>query len=158
STEPPAAWSSRASAESEAAGHLTLGEDDEVVLEGPDRGGGAAPHAGLLVDVLDVVPDGPGGDAEPRGDRLIRLAAHDDPQDWQLALGQPGRQLANTLARAVPGGIEDGVDRARVEPPLVHLALQLRLCGCCVERRPVWAGLAHRAVAVGDGQNPRALT
>src|SRR5579884_270990 len=49
---------------------------DEVVLERPDRRGGAAPHARLLVDVLDVVADGLGRDAETVGDRLVRVAEH----------------------------------------------------------------------------------
>ena len=70
---------------------------NEVVLEGPDRRGGPAADAGLLVDVLDVVPDGLGGDAEVVGDRLVGLAAHEREQHLELALGQPGRQLARPL-------------------------------------------------------------
>src|SRR5581483_12038006 len=57
---------------------------DEVVLEGPDRCGGTAADAGLLVDVLDVVPDGLGGDAEIVGDRLVRVAEHERQQHFQL--------------------------------------------------------------------------
>src|SRR5437773_792709 len=79
---------------------------NEVVLERPDRRGGAAADAGLLVDVLDVVPDGLGRDAEMRGDLLIGLTAHEHEQDFQLALGQPGRQLVRSLLHAVAGGIE----------------------------------------------------
>ncbi len=45
--------------------------------------------AGLLVDVLDVVPDRLRGDAEILGDLLVRLAAHEDEQDLELALGRP---------------------------------------------------------------------
>ena len=77
---------------------------NEVVLEGPERRRGPAADAGLLVDVLDVVPDGLGRDAEILGDRLVRLAAHEHEEDFQLALGQPGGQLARSLAHAVAGG------------------------------------------------------
>jgi hypothetical protein len=47
---------------------------DELVLERPDRRCRTAAHAGLLVDVLDVLPDRLGGDAEAVCDRLVRLA------------------------------------------------------------------------------------
>jgi hypothetical protein len=42
------------------------------VLERPERRRGPAADAGLLVDVLDVVPDGLGRDAEILGDLLVR--------------------------------------------------------------------------------------
>ena len=67
---------------------------DEVVLERPDRRGGAAADAGLLVDVLDVVPDGLGGDAEIVGDHLVRVPEHEREQHLELAPRQAGRQLA----------------------------------------------------------------
>src|SRR6266508_2788585 len=97
---------------------------DEVVLEGPERRRGPAADAGLLVDVLDVVPDGLGRDAEILGDLLVGLAAHEHEEDFQLALGQPGRQLARSLPHAVAGGSEHRVDSFRVEPPLFGLPHQ----------------------------------
>src|SRR3954454_22535041 len=48
---------------------------NEVVLEGPDGRRGAASNAGLLVDVLDVMADGLGRDAEVVADLLVRAAA-----------------------------------------------------------------------------------
>src|SRR6478736_3426175 len=100
---------------------------DEIVLEGPDRDGGAAAYAGLLVDVLDVVPDGLGGDAEIVGDRLVRVAEHERQQHLQLAPRQAGRKLTRPFRDAVTGGGEHGVDRLRVEPPVLDLSPQLGL-------------------------------
>src|SRR6187431_1701738 len=57
---------------------------NEVVLEGPKSCGSAAADARLLVDVLDVVPRGLGGDAEPVADRLVRFPPHQGEQDLQL--------------------------------------------------------------------------
>ena len=126
---------------------------NEVVLERPDRRRGPAADAGLLVDVLDVVPDGLGRDAETLGDRLVGLAAHEHEEDLELALGQPGRQLARSLPHAVAGGSEHRVDGFRVEPPLFGLAHQLRLGRRRVESRPVGPCLAHRGVAVRGGED-----
>src|SRR3954449_8049627 len=75
---------------------------DEVVLEGPERGGGPAAHPGLLVDVLDVVPDGLDGDAQAVADRLVRAAAHEGEQHLELARRQTGGQLARSLRDACP--------------------------------------------------------
>src|SRR5712671_5805402 len=52
-------------------GLVALCGANEVVLEGPERRGGSAADAGLLIGVLDVVPDGLGRDAEIMGDRLV---------------------------------------------------------------------------------------
>jgi hypothetical protein len=62
------------------------------------------------LDVLDVVPDGLGRDAEILGDFLVGLAAHEHEEDFLLALGQLGRQLARSLLHAVAGGREHRVD------------------------------------------------
>ena len=64
---------------------------NEVLLERPERCGGTAADSGLLVDVLHVVAHGLDRDAEILGDPLIRLAAHQNQQDFELALGQSGR-------------------------------------------------------------------
>ena len=77
----------------------------EIVLDGPGRRRGPAADAGLLVDVLDVVPDGLGRDAEILGDRLVGLAAHEHEEDFQLALPQAG-QLARAQPYAVTGSGE----------------------------------------------------
>src|SRR5581483_10618261 len=89
---------------------------DEAVLERPDRGRGTAPHADLLVDVLNVVPDSPGRDAEAVGDRLVRLAADEDREHLELALGEAAGDLARALRRTMPRRGEHCVDRARLEP------------------------------------------
>ena len=80
-----------------ASGERPMPRANEVVLERPERRRGAAADAGLLVDVLDVVPDRLGRDAEVVGDPLVGLAAHEHQEDLQLALGQPGGQLARSL-------------------------------------------------------------
>ena len=77
---------------------------NEVVLECPDRRRGPAPDTGLLVDVLDVVPDGLGRDAEIRGDLLVGRAAHEYQEDFELAPGQPRGQLTRSLPHPVAGG------------------------------------------------------
>src|SRR4051812_34798425 len=74
---------------------------NEVVLEGPDRRRGPAADAGLLVDVLDVVPDGLGGDAQLVADRVVRVPERERQEHLALAFGQPGRQLAWPLGDAV---------------------------------------------------------
>jgi hypothetical protein len=90
---------------------------NEVVLEGPARRRGSATDAGLLVDVLDVVPDGLGGDAEIIGNSLVGLAADEHEQDFQLALGQPSRELAGSLPHAPAGGSGPACDSFQVELP-----------------------------------------
>ena len=49
----------------------------ELLLEGPHRRRRAGAHAGLLVDVLDVVADGLHGDPECVADRLIGVAVNE---------------------------------------------------------------------------------
>ena len=129
----------------------------KVLLVRPDRGGGAAAHAGLAVDVLDVVADGLDGDPELVGDRLVRLAAHEREQHLELASRQAGRQLARPFRNAVPGRGEDGVDRISVEAPVLRLAPELRLRRLGVEGGPVRARLAHGHVAIGGREDARAL-
>ncbi len=117
---------------------------NEVVLEGPHRRGGAAAHAGLLVDVLDVVADGLGRDAESSA-----ISWLDFPRT---------RTRSTSSSRSVsPAGSSRGRSRARdgrrrraprrpppgrAVPP--RLAQQLCLGGRRVERRPVRPRLAHR--------------
>ena len=52
---------------------------------------------------------------------------------------------------------ENGVDRFRVEPPVVGLLQQLCLCRRRLERRPVRPRLTHRRIAVGGGEDARRL-
>ena len=56
---------------------------NEVLLEGPDSRGGPAADAGLLVHVLDLVPDGLRGDAETVADRLVRFPVHEGEEHLQ---------------------------------------------------------------------------
>src|SRR6266545_4687392 len=56
-----------------------------LLYESRRRGSAADP--GLLVDVLEVGPDGLDRDAEILGDRFVGLAAHEHEQDFELALG-----------------------------------------------------------------------
>src|SRR3954451_23726713 len=82
---------------------------NEVLLERPDRRRGPAANAGLLVDVLDMAPDGLGGDAETLGDLLVVSSAHQHQENSKRALGQPGRHLARSVPHAVAGGREHRV-------------------------------------------------
>jgi len=66
---------------------------NQVVLERPDRCRGATTDTDLLVDVLDVMPDGLGRDAEAVGDRLVRLTDDEGEEHLELAPGQTGREL-----------------------------------------------------------------
>src|SRR4029078_12200958 len=59
---------------------------NEVVLVRPERRRGPAAHAVLLVDVLDVMPDGLGRDAVIDGDLLVGGAAHEHEEHFELAL------------------------------------------------------------------------
>ena len=90
-------------------------------------------------------------------DLLVGLTAHEHEQDFQFALGQPGRQLVRSLLHAVAGGIEHRVDSFRVEPSLFGLPNQLRLCRRRIESRPVRPRLAHGCVAVGGGEDAGCL-
>ena len=67
------------------------------MLEGPERCRRSAADAGLLVDVLDVVPDGLDRDAEIVSDRFVGIAVHENEKDFELALGEIGGQLARSL-------------------------------------------------------------
>ena len=98
-----------------------------ILLEGPNRRGCAAADARLAVDVLDVVPDGLGGDAQVVGDHMVRVAQHEGEQHLELAPRQPGRQLAQPFRDTVTRGGEHRVDHVRVEPPLLGLPPQLCL-------------------------------
>jgi hypothetical protein len=62
----------------------TLSGVGEIVLEGPERRRGPAADAGLLADVLDVVPDGLGRDAEIAVNLLLRAAVREREEDSSL--------------------------------------------------------------------------
>jgi hypothetical protein len=128
---------------------------NEVVLERPDGCRGATSNADLLVDVLNVVAHGLGGDAEILGDLLIGSASHEDEENLELSVRQTGRAVARPFAHAMPGGAEHRVDCIRVEPSCGDLALKLRLGGRRVERGPVRPRLAHGSIAVGRRKDPR---
>src|SRR3954452_18108935 len=81
----------------------------ERVPEGPDRRGRAAADAGLLVDVLDVVPGGLGRDAEVLADLLIGLPRHEREQDLELALRQTRWQLPRADRHAMPSSGVQGL-------------------------------------------------
>ena len=91
------------------------------------------------------------------GDLLVGRAAHEHEEHFELALGQPGGQLARSLPHPVAGGSEHRVDSFRVEPPLFGLTHQLGLCRRRIERRPVRPRLAHGRVAVGGGEDAGGL-
>jgi hypothetical protein len=96
---------------------------NEVVLEGPDSRRCPTANAGLLVDVLDVMADGLGRDAEIVGDLLVGAASHENEQDLELSLRQAGRQLARSPRHAMTGGAQHRVDGIRVEPAGGELTL-----------------------------------
>jgi len=48
-------------------------------------------HSEPFEDVLEVGPDGPGGDDEPLGDLAIREALTQKAQHLQLTIGEPRR-------------------------------------------------------------------
>src|SRR5690242_16232699 len=96
----------------------------ELLLEGPQRRGCAAAHPGLLVDVLDVMPDGLRRDAEGVADRLVGVAAHEREQHLELAWRQPGRQLAWALGDLMPGCRKHGRHGVGIELALARLAQQ----------------------------------
>jgi hypothetical protein len=85
---------------------------DDVVLHGPERGRGSRRDADLGVDVLDVVVDGLGRDAEPVGDLASGEALRRETQDVNLASREPARvvrALADRASRLVveAGGLAD---------------------------------------------------
>ena len=65
----------------------------------PRRRRCATSHADLLVDVLDVLTDRLGRDAEVVGDLLVRPAAHQNEQDLELPLRQSRGSSAVARAR-----------------------------------------------------------
>src|SRR5215217_6296233 len=90
----------------------------EGMLEGPDGGGGPAADPGLLVDVLDVMAGGLGGDPEGVADLLVGLARHQRKEHLELTVRQLSGQLARAAMHAMPGGGEHRVDRLGTEPAL----------------------------------------
>ena len=74
--------------------------------------------------MLDVVADRLGRDHEPLGDLLVREPAREQPQDLDLARGQPGRALA-APRDAMAGGAEHRLDGLGVEPARPDVGAQL---------------------------------
>src|SRR3954447_10440895 len=87
---------------------------EKPALDGEQRRPRAGGDAGLGVDVLDVVADRLGRDAQPLGDLLVGQAAGDEAQDLDLALGQPAR-LRHPLRRALARGRAHRVGGLAVE-------------------------------------------
>ena len=137
--------------------HSGGGRANEVVLERPDRRRRTAADLGFLVDVLNVVSDRLRRDAEIVCDLLVGLAVDEHEEDLQFTLGQPDRQLARSLRHAVTRGSEHSVDGLRVEPSRFYLPDQRYLSSRRIESRAVRSTLAHRAVAVGGGEDASRL-
>lgn len=68
-----------------AAGLSSVGSRNHGVLHGPERGGRARRDANLVVDVLDVMIGGLGGDVEPIGNLLRRQPLGRQAQHVDLA-------------------------------------------------------------------------
>src|SRR5689334_8567575 len=97
---------------------------EQTVLRREQARGHARGRVDLRVDVLDVVARGLRSDDELAGNLLARQPARKEAEYVDLA----GRQACRPLpapADLVPGGLENRVDRVRVELPRSDVAAQL---------------------------------
>ena len=74
------------------------------MFEGVAHELGAGGAAQLLLDVRAVGLDGPHAEEQLLGDLRVRVAERDEPQDVDLALGQPagGGPLSGIVASRAP--------------------------------------------------------
>jgi hypothetical protein len=93
----------------------------EVVLDRKERCRRARGDSSLRVDVLQVVVDRLGSDAEMGGDLVDRAADRDAPQHIDFAIGQVGRPSAPHGSPRITRGGEYGVHRACVELAVVGI-------------------------------------
>src|SRR5262245_39990035 len=138
---------------------LCVRSAQEPVLDREDRGGGARRDSELVVDVLDVMTGGLRRDAERVGHLLVRLAARDETQHFDFAIGEALRPFWPCWRRPTgpprrgAGGGQDGVHRGGVELACGHVFTHD--AGRFVERqrRTMWARLKHRLAYVGGGKD-----
>ena len=126
---------------------------DEPVADGEHGGHRPVRHAGLGVDVLDVVVRRLARDHQPLRDLLAGHAPRHQPQHLDLAGAQPGRP-APAVPAAVPGRAQHGFDGGTVEAPGPDLGPEQdgHLAGR--HRRPVRPAFSLGPVRVGDRQDP----
>jgi len=127
------------------------------VLEGEERGAGAGAHSDLPVDVDEVGVHGGVGNVQGRRDLLVGLCAGEQPEDLDLAVGQPRRPGPARAAglRPMPGGGEHGLPRPPVELAVRNLAPEFGSGGGGLERGPPGAFFDHRLVDLGGDQQAR---
>ena len=126
---------------------------DQAALEGVKSRARAGGDADLRIQALDVVVGGLGGDVELAGRFLGRVAGRDQPQDLDLARGQPGQALGRRAARGLPGAGEHRFDGVGAELPFLDRAAKLGGRRRVAGRRPVGPRLARGLERFGGGQD-----
>jgi hypothetical protein len=126
---------------------------EQVVLQREEGRARTRGDADLVVDVLNVVPDGFLGDDEPLRHLSIREAARDQTQHLYLAVTQvrwpdPARRAFDMACRS-----QHRVHCILVEPVGADLVAQALGGVFGGARRSVRAALGHRMVHVGGGQH-----
>src|SRR5690349_16270738 len=89
---------------------------EKPVLDSEERRGAAGGHPDLLKQALIVMMHGPMGDLELRGNFLVDEAAHQQPKNLELALGDSTRQLGTVFGTDQPLARQDGVDGKAIQP------------------------------------------
>ena len=122
------------------------------MLHGEERSRRAGGDADLVVDVLDVMVDGPFGDDELSGHLAVAETAREEPEHLHLPIAQAGWPLAARPSNPVARRSEHGVHGLAVEASSANFAAQL-VCGLVRrERQAVWSWLGHGVVCIGRGE------
>lgn len=119
------------------------------------RGGGPATDTELGVDVLDVVADRLGADAQMTSDRLVRQPLGHQPEHITLAAGEAERTARAGSAGGQARSREHGVSRDVVESALCGVLAKLSRGIFDDHRRAVRTGLGHRVVGVRGSEDLR---
>ena len=121
----------------------------QPVLDRKNRGRRTGRDADLVVDVLDVMPDGLGRDAERRGHFAIRATLCHEAKDLDLAIGQIARARRHRAPWTRAGAGQHRLHGLWIKPAGRHFLPQLT--GRVVERPrgTMWPRLQHGLARIG---------
>src|SRR5207244_1044306 len=97
----------------------------KMVLHGKERRCGPRRDAGLIVDMLDMVLDGPLRDGEVGGNLAVGLSTGDESKDFDFTVTQARYPLTTHRPHTVPCDDEQGIDNLTIKTTCSDLPTHL---------------------------------